>query len=204
MPPLPANAALRFRSRLHSLTAPTFRTADLLILAACGFAAAAATTLLDMNLRIPGHAILRTVLPLAVGLALVPRLGSGVVMSAVAGLSILGFRMAGFEEGGAGALTSLLLTGPLLDFAANRFSRSWMLYPSFAVAGLASNMTAYLVRFLTKAGGGARLGGGRSLAEWKVPASITYAVCGLIAGLIAAAVCFRATTRTTDHENQAP
>jgi hypothetical protein len=204
MPPLTANPALRSRSRLRGLTAPTFRAADLVILAACGLAAAAATTLLDMNLRIPGHAILRTVLPLAVGLALVPRLGSGVVMSAAAGLSILGCRLAGVEEGGAGALTSLLLTGPLLDFAANRFSRSWMLYPSFAVAGLASNMTAYLVRFLTKAGGGAGMGGGRSLAEWKVPASITYAACGLIAGLIAAAVCFRATTTKSNPDEDAP
>src|SRR5690606_25269753 len=171
-------------------------------------AAAAATALLDLGWRIPGHAILRTVIPLAVGLALVPRRGSGMVMSATAGSGMLGLQAAGMAGGGAGALTSLLLTGPLLDVASRWSLRGWHVYLSFALAGLTSNMLAFLVRWATKAasggGGGGGMGGGRALAEWQPQAIVTYAICGLLAGLLGAAVCFRARSKNLQDCDPAP
>jgi hypothetical protein len=196
---LPLSEGLRAGSRLRALTSDRLRVVDLLALVGAGVAAAAATALLDFGWRIPGHAILRTVLPLALGLALVPRRGSGLVMSASAGVAMLVLRGAGLAGGGAGALTSLLLTGPLLDVACRKSRRGWQIYLALAAAGLASNMAAFAVRWMTKAasggGGGGGLGGGRALAEWQPQAIVTYAVCGLVAGLIGAAICFRATSR---------
>jgi hypothetical protein len=175
------------------LTADRLRAVDLLILGLAGLAAAAATALLDFGVRVPGHAILRTVLPLALGMAFVPRRGSGLVMSASAGLGLMALRSVGLDGGGGGATTSLLLTGPLLDLA-SRWSRGgWRIYLAFAGAGLASNMTAFAVRWALKAGGAGRgSGGGRGLGEWQSQAIVTYAICGLLAGLISAVICFRA------------
>jgi hypothetical protein len=62
----------------------------------------------DFNLQIPGHAILRAVLPMAIGLALVPRKNGGTVM----GVAALGGELPGL-----GACTSLALLGPMLDLA---------------------------------------------------------------------------------------
>jgi hypothetical protein len=201
----PAPEGLRAQSRFGPLIGERSGLADVTILVGAGLTAAAATALVDFDLRIPGHAILRTMLPLSLGLALAPRRGSGLVMSVFAGLGILGLRIAGFAGGGAGALTSLLLTGPLLEAAARWSRHGWRLYLAFAVAGLASNTAAFAVRWAAKSaagGGGGGLGGGRSLAEWQFPAIVTYAVCGLLAGLLAAAICFRA--RGEDHHKGKP
>lgn len=195
---LPTHEGLRAGSRLRALTADQLRSIDVLVLVGAGLAAAAATALLDFGWRIPGHAILRTLLPLAVGLACVPRRGSGFIMSGAAGVGLLVLRALGVAGGGAGAFTSLLLTGPLLDAASGWTRRGWQIYLSFAGAGLASNMAAFLVRWVTKAasggGGGQGLGGGRMLGEWQSQAIVTYALCGLLAGWIGAAICFRGTS----------
>jgi hypothetical protein len=119
-------------------------------------------------------------------------------MSASAGLSLTFLRLTGMAGGGAGALTSLLLTGPLLDVASRWSRRGWQLYLAFSAAGLASNLAAFGVRWATKVGSG----GGRALAEWQPQAIVTYAVCGLLAGLIGAAICFRATARSSDQEER--
>jgi hypothetical protein len=194
---LAIHRGLRAQSRFRQITAERLGSSDIIILAAAGVLAGAATTWFDLNLRIPGHAILRTVVPLAIGLALAPRRGSGIVMSCSAGLSVLFFRGMGASGGGTGALTSLLLAGPLLDFASQWAMRGWQIYLSFAVAGLTCNLAAYSVRWGTKAGfEGKGLGGGRALHEWQVPAALSYAVCGFLAGLIAAALCFRASDRS--------
>jgi hypothetical protein len=203
---LPVSDSLRAGSRFRGLTSDRLRMADMLVLIGAGVTAALATAWLDFGWRVPGHAILRTVLPLAFGLALAPRRGSGVVMSASAGLSMMVLRLAGTAGGGAGALASLFLTGPLLDVASRWSRRGWRLYLAFAAAGLASNLAAFAVRWATKAGsgggGGGGPGGGRTLAEWQPQAMVTYAVCGLLAGLIGAAICFRATPRNSEEEER--
>jgi hypothetical protein len=161
---------------------------DVALLMGCGLLAAATVGFLDLDLRIPGNAILRGVLPLSLGMALVPRRGAGLIMggSALAGLGALAL----FGRGaGLGASTSLVLTGPLLDLAAARARSGWRLYAAFGVAGLVANLGAFLVR-----GGGKAVslgGGGRLLADWLTVAPITYAACGLAAGLISAVVFFR-------------
>lgn len=196
---LPTCEGLRAGSRFRHLTADRLRAADLVVLFGAGLAAAFAASLLDFSWRIPGHAIVRIVLPLAVGLAIVPRRGSGFVMGATAGVGVLALQAAHLAGGGTGALTSAFLAGPLLELSSRWSRRGWQIYLSFAIAGLANNMLAFCVRALTKAasggGGGGGMGGGRALAEWQGQAIVTYAICGLLAGLVGAAICFRATTR---------
>jgi hypothetical protein len=62
---------------------------EVAVLVLLGATAAAATALLDLPLRIPGHAILRLVFPMALGLALVPRRLSGSFMGVSALASLL-------------------------------------------------------------------------------------------------------------------
>jgi hypothetical protein len=167
---------------------------EILTLLLAGAAAAAASVLLDYSLRIPGHAIIRCVFPMAMGLALAPRRMAGMVMAGGALGSTLAMGAVGLGGLGAGATTSLLLTGPLLDFALWRARRGWRLYLGFAAAGLLSNLTALLVRGATKFVGIGR-GGGRSFSDWWMQASVTYVLCGLIAGLVSAAIWFRFASR---------
>jgi hypothetical protein len=159
-------------------------------LALLGAGAALASGLLEFRLRIPGHAILRSVFPMALGLALVPVRSSGTLM----GFSALGaawiMRACGVGHFGAGGLTSLALTGPLLDLALIGARRGWRLYLGFVLAGLAANLAALCSRGGVKALMGA-MDGGRLVDEWWRQASLTYPLCGLLAGLLSAAVWFR-------------
>ncbi len=165
-------------------------TATVVLLGA-GVSAALATVLLkDFGLGIPGHAILRAVFPMALGLALAPRRMGGVVMGAGALGSLLMIKAGGSATVGIGALTSLALTGPFLDAALWRARKGWRLYLAFAVAGLASNVAALTIR------GGAKFVGfdhlaARPLAAWWFQAVGTYALCGILAGLLSAMVWFR-------------
>ncbi len=169
---------------------------DWLILASAGILAANSSTFLDYNLRVPGHAILRAVFPMAVGLALVPRRGAGCVMGAAAALTAGSLRLGGFGGEGLslGALTSLVATGPILDWTLRRTSGGWRLYGAFAVAGLASNLLALAVRGAAKASGWEHLGA-RPLANWLTQAAFTYTACGLLAGLISGGIWFYARRR---------
>ncbi len=194
MPTLGAvNQPLADRSRLSresSLNGGAMLS-DLVILFGCGVIAAATSALVDLNLRLPGHAILKVVLPLSLGMALVPRRGSGVTMGAAAGASVLGMSLLGGSGIGPGALTSLLLLGPLLDVAVRRARPGWRLYVAFATAGLVANLGAFMVRGGTKMSGGG-WSGLRPLQSWLSVAPWSYAACGLIAGLISAVIWFRA------------
>lgn len=189
---LPIHAGLADSSRLPVLSrdAEGLRAAEILLLLGVGVVAAAGSAFLDLGLRIPGHAILRAVFPMAFGLALVPRQFAGTVMGIGALASAGAIKAGGSAPLGLGAMTSLTLTGPLLDLALWRVQRGWPLYLGFALAGLGSNLAAMGVR------GGARLmgwdpTGGRPLALWWPQAIVTYALCGIVAGLISAVVWFR-------------
>jgi len=166
------------------------QVAETLLLLAAGVGAALASAWLDFGLRIPGHAIIRAIFPMSLGLALAPRRMGGMVMGASALGSAAAINAGGFAALGAGAMTSLALTGPFLDLALWRAKRGWRLYLGFALAGLGSNVAALAVR------AGAKLVGlghpaARPLAEWWPQAIGTYAFCGLLAGLISALVWFR-------------
>jgi hypothetical protein len=160
------------------------RPFEMALLAGCGLLAAAAVLLLDFNLRIPGHAILRSVVPMSFGLALVPRRGAGLVMSLAAGGGLLAAGLGGLGAG-LGASTSLVLTGPLLDLASRQAHRGWRLAVAFGLASLTSNLLALAVRAAARSTGR----GGR--AGWWSVAPVSYALCGLLAGILCAVIWFR-------------
>ncbi len=189
---LPVHAGLADSSRVASRHRDEegLLPRHVLLLLGSGVAATLATVFLDFGLRIPGHAILRAVLPMAFGLAVVPRRMAGTVMGVGAVTSALTVQVGGWGSLGFGALTSLSLLGPLLDVALWRAVRGWRLYVGFALAGLGSSMVALAVRGGAKLVGMERLGT-RGFAEWWPQAVVTYAICGLLAGLVSALLCFR-------------
>lgn len=192
---LPRHVGLYGTTRLRRLVSEPWAApaADWMLLAALGAFAAMSSACLDLGIqRVPGHAILRVVFPLALGLAVVPRRGAGTVMGGSALLSAVLLRMGGLQsEGlGLGALTSLLATGPLLDMTLRRAQTGWRQYVGFAVAGLISNLLALAMRGSAKALG-LELPGRRPLGEWLAQASFTYVLCGLAAGVISGLILFR-------------
>ena len=169
-------------------------TATVVLLGA-GVGAALATVLVDFSLRIPGHAILRAVFPMALGLALAPRRRGGAVMGAAALCSAMVIKVGGWATPGIGALAALALTGPFLDAALWRARKGWRLYLAFAVAGLSSNLAALVIRAGAKSVGFEPLTA-RPLAVWWFQAVGTYALCGLLAGLLSAMIWFRFSSKS--------
>jgi hypothetical protein len=194
MPPLPftLNPALQQSSRLAAPAQVPVLAREIVVVVLAGLAAAACTMFLDFNLRIPGHAILRAIIPIALGMSLAPRRLSGTLITASAFGGVHLFRF-GAEPPGQGAMTSLLLAGPVLDAALWQTSPGWRLYARAAAAGLLVNVLAFAVR------GGGKLASGslplRPWSQWLSVAPVTYAVCGLLAGLVAAGLWFRWTPR---------
>jgi hypothetical protein len=169
------------------------RVLDWFLLMCLGAGAALVSQFVDFHIKAPGHAILRAVLPMACGLALVPRHGAGFVMglSAFAAAVAIKYSPAGSGTGMSyGAITSLAATGPLLDLAMRRVRSGARLYLAFAIAGLSANALALAVRGTAK-GLGLDHGGGKPLALWLPTAAVSYAICGVLAGLISGAIWFR-------------
>jgi hypothetical protein len=207
VPNLPLHEGLRERSRLRSVVVPASGATlwELAWLIGMGVVAALATTFLDFSLRIPGHAILRVVFPMSLGLALVPRRGAGLTMgvSALATVACCGF--AGARTPGLGATTSLVVMGPLLDATLWRVRSGWILYGGFALAGLLSNLIAFAARGAGRlaglgpavrgggGGGGGRMGAG--VDPWWSSAPLSYMACGLLAGLVCGAIWFASRPR---------
>lgn len=189
---LPLEPRLRAVSRLPALGTDrdALSAAGLVALVLLGSAAAVLTTYVRLHLRLPGHQIVFAVFPMALGLALVPRrwAGSTMGLAALATLVLLGVGGAGLP--GIGARTSLVLTGPLLDLAVRAGRSSGRLYAGFVLAGIASNAAAMLLRGGTKMLGLDASPGARAFGPWMEQALVTYAVCGLIAGLLSAAAWF--------------
>lgn len=143
---------------------------------------------------------------MAVGLALVPRHGAGCVMGAAAAVTAGALRLNGFAGEGLslGALTSLTATGPLLDWTLRHTRGGWRLYGAFAAAGLASNLLALAVRGAAKALGWEHASA-RPFAAWLAQASVSYTLCGIVAGLLSAGVWFYARRRgplTSDEDSE--
>jgi hypothetical protein len=194
--PFALDPRLRRATRLPSLPAAAdgrLTALDLAVLLGTGALASLLTNGLHLRLGIPGSSIVFVSLPVALGFALVPRRGAGLVMSGGALAANAALALAGARLDGVGAQTSLLLTGPLLDLALGWLGGGWRLYAAFVGACAASNALAFAVRGITRAAGmyGTGGGGGRSFAEWWPHAVWTYAAAGLLAGLISAAPWFR-------------
>lgn len=210
---------LRSSGRLPTLArAEGMSWLELLTLVLIGAGAAALSlSLRDFGLRIPGHAILRSIFPMALGLAIVPRRFGGSVMGGSALMTGLLLQATGFGRTGAGALASLFLTGPLLDLALRGARSGWRLYLGFVLAGLSSNLIAFAVQASTRlmgsgggGGGGGRGGGmgagmglgGRGDPDWWILASISFPLCGLVAGFVSALVWFHFRGRTQRAANE--
>lgn len=187
--------------RFPSITRSGQRTSALELgtLMMAGVGAALATLLIDLKLHIPGHAILRAVFPMACGFALVPRRLGGSIMGASAMSTALLLQVGGLMEKGAGAVTSLCLTGLLLDLALWTARGGWRLYGGFILAGLGSNVGAFAVKAMLELLTGGS--GGRTFADWWPVAVWTYPTCGVIAGLVSALTWFHfKTTRRTNKQ----
>ncbi len=188
---LTVHEGLAGTARLRSLSRPGERISALEfgLLVLLGLAAAAISGFVKLNLGIPGHNILRVIFPMALGLAVVPRRGAATIMGLSGSAGAAMFLLGGARGFGAGAVTSLVLTGFLLDLALARARRGPSLYVRLVLAGLAANLAAFLVR-----GGSKALEGGfpgLPLELWWPKAVATYAACGALAGLLSAAVWFR-------------
>jgi hypothetical protein len=185
-------------SRIGPLARPSERlsTAELVTLLAAGILAALAVALISPGLRMPGSAILRVALPMICGVALVPRRLSGSMMTIGAGLTALALSAAHLGSLQPASLTALLALGPAIDVTmALPAPSGWRLYLRFGAAGALANAVAFF----------ARAGASWLHVDAPRPHTVThygfavflsFAVCGLIAGLLGAAVCFRASARS--------
>ncbi len=210
-------------SRLPALGRPgDLAVVEVVTLLLLGAGAALATTFLKSPLRIPGSAILFSIFPTALAVALVPRRGAGKLASMAALATTLGLGFAGTRIPGAGATASLVLAGPLLDVALAAARSGWRLYLGFVLSGLVANLGAFGARAgvlaLVAGGGyghgahrgggggmGAGLGGGGGMGGQGLRhALLTYAVCGLAAGLLSAAAWFRLRPRPLARSADAP
>jgi hypothetical protein len=190
--------AIERTSRLGPLARPTDRlsTAELIILLAAGVLATLAVAFISPGLRMPGSAILRVALPMVCGVALVPRRMSGSVMTAGAALSAMALSAAHLGSLQPAGVTALLALGPAIDVAmVLRPATGWRLYVRFALAGMAANTLAFAVR------AGAswfHLDAVRphTVQQYGLVVLLSFAACGLVAGLLSAAVCFRASAKS--------
>jgi hypothetical protein len=170
----------------------TISAAEFALLVVVGFGSAVVSAFGIRGLEIPGHNILRVVVPMALGLALVPRRGSASIMGLGAGAGGAVLWLEGVRGMGAGATTSLALTGFFLDLALIGARSGRSVYWRLALAGLASNMLAFAAKLVEKLSAAEPLDR-HPLWEWLPRALASYPVCGLLAGLIGAAACFRFT-----------
>jgi hypothetical protein len=160
------------------------------VLILCGAAAALASAFIRPGLHIPGNAIIRAVIPMALGLSLAPRKFAGFIMSAGALGTAAAVTSVGAATYDAGAFTSLCLIGPMMDFALTGARTGWRLYGGLMLAGLSTNLLALASRAATKLMG-LDAGDMRPFGSWWSQAIITYLLCGALAGLIGAICCFR-------------
>jgi len=203
----PLNNTLVNSTRLSSLTQWSgrlneVRGMEIALLVSMGITAGVCTSLFNFGLRMPGHAILRSIPLIALGLAMVPRRNGGWLLGIGAAFGVSSVRLCGGPLPGMGASTSLLLVGPLLEFALRRATGDWRIYLSFALAGLAANCVALVVRAAPKVLG-LESGFSKPLGPWLTSAAFSYAMCGLLAGLISAWICFRAGERDSSTTGEA-
>jgi hypothetical protein len=201
---------LRSASRLPALSGEMEISAgEIACLLTCGLLAAVAVGFGNQLVRgVPGHAILRGVLPIALGMALVPRRSAGITMSLSAGVAAAAMSWQGIGRFQPAAVLGVVLLGPVLDAALTDRAQGWRLYARFIVAGAIANLLAFTTRFSLAyfgwqagggGGGGGRggTGGGRVFMTFWSSALGSFVLCGALAGLISAAIWFRLRAKET-------
>lgn len=181
------------RWRGLSVVGARMTAAEIAWLLALGALAACLVSFVRLRIPLPGHAILMAALPMAAGLASVPRRTSGTIISAGGGLTA--FALAGFGVGmvQSAALMGLLTLGPLLDVVLRGNVAGWRLYAKFLLAGSVANLGAFGVR-LSLAVLEMDPPVSRPFASFWGPALLSFLLCGGAAGLASAALCFRPPT----------
>ena len=176
-------------------------TRDLTIYLLSGFLAAACVHFLDVSLKIPGHAILRSLIPVMIGLSLAPRHLGGCLI----GMSALGstalFRIAHVDPVGFGAMTSMTLIGPMLDMALWQARSGRSVIVRSAAAGIMTNLAAFAIRGSTK-WGLIDTWTLRPVSQWWSLSPWSYILCGLVAGLIGGLYCFRWSNRHAERPQE--
>jgi hypothetical protein len=173
--------------------------AEMIMLIACGAAATSAISFIKLGLRLPGHAIVLAMVPLALGFALAPRRLSGFIMSGAALSTAAVFTIGGLAQYGTGSFVSLCLMGPVTDLALTKARSGWRLYAGLIAAGLATNILALMSRTA-----GRLLGldpSFRPFSSWITQALVTYSLSGALAGLIGAICFFHLRNRSKSDES---
>lgn len=194
------SAAARFPGRARSR--PRVSAVDVLLLLACGAAAAAAVGFVRLGLRIPGHAIVLAALPMAFGLSLAPRRFAGSVMSAGALGTGLLLAAGGGASYGSGSVVSLALLGPAMDVALRGARTGGLVYVGLVMAGVGANLLALGSRAGAKLLG-LDLAGARPFDSWWLQAAATYTLSGVVAGLLGALCWFHFSHRSAPPRTQA-
>jgi hypothetical protein len=163
-------------------------TSEIVMLLLFGVASAAAVGFIRTGLRFPGNSIILAMLPMVLGFAAAPRRSAGFIMGAGAFGAATMFGMLGLAHFGAGAFVSLCLLGPVMDLALRKVKSGPWLYVAFGLAGVCANLLALGSRGSAKLLG-LDVAGMRPFGTWYIQASMTYSLCGAVAGLIAA-FCF--------------
>jgi hypothetical protein len=186
-----AKTSLRSASRLPNLSHTADVSAkEIACLLACGALAVLLVGLVHIPLRMPGHAILNGVLPMSLGMAIVPRRSGGIIMAMGAGLAAAAMSWGGFGRFQPAAVLSILALGPVLDVATAGRPQGWLLYVRFASAGAIANLLAFALRFGTSLYGW-DLPGSRQFATFWSIALLSFILCGAAAGLLSAVISFR-------------
>ncbi len=181
------------RFRTFSAQAETNGQLELLTLVAAGLLAVLTVAFVPLQMRMPGSAILKATFPIVLGVALVPRRYAGTTSGIAAAIGASALLLMGVGRLQPAAVVALLAIGPAIDLAVGRGlsqNRSRSIYLRFACAGLLANLAAFAVRW-----GTTWLGIGtlrpRMMDELGFVALGSFALCGILAGLTSAAICFR-------------
>jgi len=144
---------------------------------------------------IPGSTVIQGILPMAAGLAIVPRRGAGLLMgtSALATGLVMG-AVSKFNVNPS-ALARLWLLGACLDIGLSRNENNSRIWFLFITAGLGANLIGYGVKQVSAQLGWEGVGGHGISSAWPVTL-MSYAVCGAIAGGVSAILFFRRTNGT--------
>ncbi len=184
-------ALARLRKRISA--------AEILLLILCGAAAAASSGFIRLGMRLPGHSIVLSMIPMALGLALAPRRFSGCIMSAGAFGTAASLSFLGLAHYGSGASISLCLMGPMMDLAVAKVRSGWRLYLRLMLAGIGTNLLALASRSVSKLLG-LDMASMRPFDTWWAQAIFTYTISGAVAGLIGALCFFRLRSQQSESE----
>lgn len=185
------NPAIESRSRFKFLTGSQglVYPYNLFLLVGFGILAGIAVSQIKLSFGIPGHSIVKIMIPMAIGLSLAPVRSAGAIMG-ISGLvtALISQILTNSTGTGTGAYTSLVCTGVLMDLTLYFANTGWKLYSGLMVSGLIANMVALYVRSGFKSFFKINI---IDFNTWYQTAAFTYPICGLLAGLLCALVVFK-------------